>query len=104
MNIFGYSGNSPFRCHMFTFSLRLSWLKLLPQSICAPGILSVRELFSVHSERVMGHLSTVAINTPRIIVGDFNSIISLDEKRGGRDVDMSGTIDFQDFITHNGLI
>ncbi|KAA3466592.1 reverse transcriptase [Gossypium australe] len=50
------------------------------------------------------HLNCIAllVNNPLILVGDFKSILSPNEKRGGRLTSIGCKI-FQNFIFHNGL-
>lgn len=55
------------------------------------------------------HLSSIQqlvtnTSSPWMVAGDFNIIASLNEKRGGRPVDLLGIQEFQDFIGQNELI
>ena len=44
------------------------------------------------------------VNLPGVIYGDFNTIISMDEKKGGKPFQISDSLDFIDFISNNSLL
>ena len=47
---------------------------------------------------------TIPCNMPWIVLGDFNSILSSDERRGGAFPSLSSMEDFGDFLDQRGLV